>query len=534
MIDHCDRLFRLRCFLDPSSITLMHRTQASRRFSFAVLLLTTAVVAGSEARAQFNALARRVPTRSNAIVFVDVERLLATPIAQKEDWKANAQNAFESGLLILPPNVSRFVASAQIDFHTMAVTSSLYAFDTSVEPDVPRIATSTGGQVDNFGGHPAAVLPGDYFLVMFTSRFAVLGHPAERQDVANYVRQVDNNGLRTSAYLQEAEVFAENNAPITMALDLTDAVPRDFIRARLNSMESLKEKKIDLDKLADAIAGIRGLTLGINVEEEMTGSVKVDFSEDISMLGDSAKPLLLEALGNRGVMIDELEDWTFQTNGKSIRLIGKLEKSGLRRIMSLIPVPPPLQQARQAASQVSDKESQKRLIVASSQNYFKSVDSLVQDLKKDKRGRATRGQTAVFFDRYADRIDRLPSLNVDPYLLDLGQYVSSSLRTGSGRVRTALVSGTIAARNVPEVYDYYSWYNPIGVVAGDGYGGGGEYGWGGWEATPNIRATMQAQSKARFQQQVQGDLSANEILAQIEKALGDTRRAMTQKFGAQF
>jgi hypothetical protein len=45
---------------------------------------------------------------------------------------------------------------------------------------------------------------------------------------------------------------------------------------------------------------------------------------------------------------------------------------------------------------------------------------------------------------------------------------------------------------------------------------------------------MQAQSTARFQQQVQGDMSANEILEQVDQALGQTRRAMTQKFGAQF
>jgi hypothetical protein len=505
-------------------------------FLVAIVLATMVGAHAREAQAQFNALSRRVPTRSNAIVFVDVERLLATPVAQKEGWKTNAQAAFESGLLILPPNVSRFVAAAEIDLHTMAVVSSLYAFDTTVEPDVPKIAASIGGQVDNIRGHEAAVLPGDYFLVKFTPRFVVLGNPAERQEAANYVRQVDSDGLRMSAYLQEAEVFAENNAPITMALDLTDAVPRDFLRARLDAMESLEGKELDRDKLADALATVRGLTLGINVEEEMTGSVKVDFAEDVAMLGDSAKPLLLEVLARRGMMIDELNDWTFQTNGKSIRLIGKLEKSGLRRIMSLIPVPPPLQDARQAASQLSDEEAQKNLIVAASQNYFKSVDSLVQDLKKDKRGRSTRGQTAVFFDRYADRIDRLPSLNVDPYLLDLGQYVSSSLRHGSGSVRTALVRGTIAAQNVPQAYDYYSWYTPIGVVGPDPNTGtpGGEYGWGGWGGVPNVRATMQAQSTARFQQQVQGDMSANEILEQVDQALGQTRRAMTQKFGAQF
>ena len=88
---------------------------------------------------------------------------------------------------------------------------------------------------------------------------------------------------------------------------------------------------------------------------------------------------------------------------------------------------------------------------------------------------------------------------------------------------------------MPQAYDYSTWFEPIGVV-GPSYwgGGGGVYGWSGWEATPNVRATMQEQSRVRFQQQVQGDMSANEIMAQIQTALGDTRRQMTQKFGVQF
>jgi hypothetical protein len=505
-----------------------------------LLSLTLATAAalcafGSTAHAQFSALARRVPNDANAIVFLDVARLMSTPLAEKEGWKANAQEAFESGLLMVPPNVDRFIASARIDFHTMEVPSNLFIFETTVDPDIAKLATSLSGTVDNFGGRPAATLPGDYFAVKFSPTISVIGHPAERQNVASYVRRVDNNSLRMSEYLQEAQTFAQTNAPLIMALDLTDAIPREVIRAKLETTESLKGKDLDLDALADAVASVRGLTLGVSVTDAMLGSLKVDFAEDVSMLGDAAKPLLLEVLANRGLMIDEIEGWKLESNGKSIRLIGTLEESGLRRIMSLIPVPPPLHHARETAAQVPDEQAQKNLVAAASQNYFKSIDSLIQDLRRSKRSSSTRGQTAVFYDRFADRIDRLPSLNVDPYLLDFGQYVSGSLRSASGTVRTGLVSGTIAAQNVPTAYDYSSWWNPIGVV-GPSYwgGGGGVYGWGGWSATPNVQRTQNAQTVARFQAQVQGSMGANEIMAQINDALGQTRREMTQKHGVQF
>jgi hypothetical protein len=291
---------------------------------------------------------------------------MASPMAEQAGWKGNLQTAFESGLVMLPPNVERFIASAKIDFHSMEVPAHHYIFETAIDPDFVKLATAVGGTIDNFGGHQAAVLPGDYFAVKFSPKISVIGYPAVRQEVAYYVRRVDNGSMSMSEYLKEAESFAEYNSPIIIAIDLTDAVPRDVIRAKADSMQSLKGKNLDLDAVADLVASVRGLTLGVNVGQEMTGSVKVDFGSDVSVLGDAAKPLLLEVLGNRGMMIDELHDWEVQSNEKSIRLIGKLEASGLRRIMSLIPVPPPLQHAREAEAQVPEGEAKQKLVVASS------------------------------------------------------------------------------------------------------------------------------------------------------------------------
>ncbi|HEV7282992.1 MAG TPA: hypothetical protein VGN57_22490 [Pirellulaceae bacterium] len=506
-----------------------------RLFSLTLALAAFSSALCATANAQFNALARRVPNDANAIVFIDVAKLMGSTLAKNEGWEGDAQEAFESGLLMIPPHVDRFVAAARIDFHSMEVPSHLYIFETEVDPDIAKLATSLNGTIDNFAGRPAAVLPGDYFAVKFSPQITVIGNPARRQDVAYYVRRVDNGSLKMSPYLEEAKSFAEANAPVIMALDLSDAVPRDLIRARLETVEALQGKDVDLDALADAVSSVRGLTLGVSVSNAMTGSLKVDFAQDVSLLGDAAKPLLLELLASRGMMIDELNDWKVESNGTTIRLIGKLEESGMRRIMSLIPVPPPLQEARVAAASVPEEQAQENLTVAASRNYFKSVDSLIQDLKKSKRSRSTMGQSAAYFERYADRIDRLPSLNVDPYLLDFGAFASGSLRNGSQAVRGALVNSTIAQQNVPQQYDYYTWYNPIGVVAPDYWGGGGGlYGWGGWEAVPDIRATSQLQVKARVQEQVKGNLSANQIMDQIEKAAGDTRREMTQKYGVNF
>jgi hypothetical protein len=63
-----------------------------------------------------------------------------------------------------------------------------------------------------------------------------------------------------------------------------------LIRDRIGRFESLKGQNVDLNKLADALASIRGATLGMTIRDEVFGKLKVDFKEDVSMTRDFAKP----------------------------------------------------------------------------------------------------------------------------------------------------------------------------------------------------------------------------------------------------
>ena len=251
---------------------------------------------------------------------------------------------------------------------------------------------------------------------------------------------------------------------------------RGLVRSRLEDMQSLKGKEVDLDKMAAALASIRGISLGVTVGQEMVGAVKVDFAEDITILGDNAKPLLLEALGHNGMMIDELHDWKPTVSGKTVQLTGKLYPSGLRRILSLVETPPSLQEAK-AKSQKDPKEaeaeSEKQMTIAASQLYYKSIVSLLDELRADKKSRTTMGQMSVWFDKYARRIDRLPIANVDPELLNYGKYVSDSLRGGSTQVTDAAARSRIRSQDVPEQYDINTYSTPVGV---SGWSGGATVG----------------------------------------------------------
>ena len=46
------------------------------------------------ANAQFSDLIRRVPPGANAVVAVNLQKALASPLASKENWKQDRQKAF--------------------------------------------------------------------------------------------------------------------------------------------------------------------------------------------------------------------------------------------------------------------------------------------------------------------------------------------------------------------------------------------------------------------------------------------------------
>ena len=172
------------------------------------------------------------------------------------------------------------------------------------------------------------------------------------------MRRIDAGMLSgLSPYLQTAKQFAEKNAHLIMAIDLEDVLSVDEVKARLATFESLEGKGIDLDKASQALASIRGVTLGLTVTDRRSGALRVDFNEDISVIRDVAKPLFVEAPGNHGMMINEFRDWNVQVSEKEVRLTGILEDGGTRLSAVFLDTPPSLQLAEDQPAAESRRRS---------------------------------------------------------------------------------------------------------------------------------------------------------------------------------
>ena len=409
-----------------------------RRLIVAGLLVMTLANFGlDKAVAQFGGLTARIPSGANAIVILNVQKALATPLAKEQNWQEKQENAAAAGITMLPPTAQQFVMAANMDIEFMQPIWEVAMASVRYEVSMPKVAARWGGEIDRIANRNCVALPDDSYVVQFGPNLVGAYRPGNRQNVTRWLKTTDTSGDRLSPYIQEAITYAEKaGTPIILALDLEGAISAEFVKTRLGEIEALKGREIDVEQWANAVASVRGVTLGVTIKDKIYGAIKVDFAEDVSFMGDLAKPILLEALANHSAMIDEFEAWTAKVEGNRVQLGGPLYRSGMQRIMSILDVPASLHPEQGSPG---EEPSQEDLVKLASQQYFKSISGLVDDL----RAKPTTGQTksinqyGTWFNRYADKIDKLPILNVDPELLDYGVYVSTSFRSAGETIRSA-------------------------------------------------------------------------------------------------
>jgi hypothetical protein len=510
------------------------KTGIGSRSLVPVIVLLVLLATAHVASAQFGNLVNRVPDDANAMLLIDVDKLLASPMAQDEGWRAKLDQAFSAGLVILPPQAGRFMLSARLDFRQLRPLWRVAVLDVKYEPSIPKAAVRYGGQIDNIDGLDAALMPDDAYLVKFGPKLVGAMSPGDRQKVARWINQIHANDIGVlSPYMQQAVKYAESSAGLILALDLHHVVAPADAKARLVEWELLKDRNIDPDQVAEVLASVRGVMLGVTVTDKRYGAIRVDFDQDASVLQDIAKPLLLEVLGRHGLMIDEFQDWTAEVNGKTIALRGVLNASGMRRVLSILDAPASAQQNLASPSETDPEAADKQLVIVSSQTYFKSIESLLDDLriKRSSSEFVTWGQVGAWFEKYARKIDGMPILHVDPELLDYGAYVANSLRDAENSMKGIGMRSGYRKTELPTQYNYNV---QAGAVGGWGPYGAGVRGGYRWTAQEDLSAEFADRAHVRTQEKIQGNVEANHITQGIAQSTAEVRRRMTEKYQVEF
>ena len=160
-----------------------------RRRRLACRWLPSAVIvlmATGSATANYYELLRRVPDSANAIILIDVERMLMSPIAMKEKWRDKA-NTSERETLHFPINSVRYMLASKLN--AVANFEDLWdvALIESIDPvSLPYLSKMEGGYLESLEGQQVAYSPRNAFFVSLTPKIVGVSFPANRQDLGRW------------------------------------------------------------------------------------------------------------------------------------------------------------------------------------------------------------------------------------------------------------------------------------------------------------------------------------------------------------
>jgi hypothetical protein len=476
------------------------------------------------AEAGFSELLAKVPATANTLVMLNAEQVFASEVAQREGWKQRYETTYANAPLMMPPGAQQFLFAAELDLAYMKPRWEVAVMRLGSDPSLGMIARMVRGELDSVAGLDAVNTPKGALITKFGPHLFGMIRPGDRQSAARWIREAtsrDNPQLAT--YLSATAAVPDRvGTEIMLAIDLTDALSPARVRTAIDTSPVLREASIDLDAAADVLAGVRGAALGVRVTQRTYGKLKVDFDRNVAVLADVAKPLLLEVLDEAGAAIDEFADWNVEVGPRQIAIDGELTRSGLRRLFSFleldasaVDVPAeggPMEPSGSAAEAATAEKSKQ---------YFQAVTGYLNDLKRE-RGAVGYSSIALWFDKYARRIDRLPILGVDKELVDYGGYVVGQMRDcveairGSG-IRSGARSAQVTSGEV-SVYD--SGYRLF--TAGSRY------------ASAEVASVEQQRRAIRAEERGQSSTDVRAIIREIQQETSRVRREMTERYNVEF
>ncbi len=488
---------------------------ASLALAFLLSTISTAFAA------DYSDLLARIPESANTLVMIDVESTLQTPLAQKQGWGKQLELAYVNRPVFLPPEASRLVLAASLDAsNDFRRNWELAVMDMSEPFSMSSIARSEGGYLDTVQGTQVVWTPSDAYFVSVNNETLAAVFPANRQYVSRWVKKsMYNSEVGLSNYLTKAVEKTNEKIQVTLAIDLGDISEPHLIDQKVRESELLKKTKLDPNQIVAVLTSLEGAMLRLSIEDEVRAELQINFGNDVSLLKEVAKPLVIGALKDLGFQITELEKWKVRVDEKSFHFAGNLSDNGVRRVFSIVELPSSkfsmIKDQTSAESPAAGGGANESKMRENSIVYYRTVDSLLRDLKSDLR--ETNASAAVM-ERYARKIDRMPILDVDPALLDYGSDVAETLRMVAQTKRQGGIDyGTQTAGMGGGGYVDYS-YN---------YGGGRDV-YSGARQSAADRSAAKAQAMAASKN---ARVTASKLIADSSAAI---RRAMTEKYRVEF
>ncbi|MBL8819159.1 MAG: hypothetical protein JNL58_24225 [Planctomyces sp.] len=469
---------------------------------------------GSASASDIKSLMDQVPPGANVVMVIDVKRTAATPMALKNGWQDRLNSKTADRPMYIPPEADKAVIAVQADLVRGFERKWEVAY-LSMSEQIPMrlIARAEGGYVDQINGKEAAWVPSDAYIVQVTPEILGVLAPADRQAISRWAEKspaATRGGV--SDFLKHAAEAVTNGPQIVLAVDAEGATQVHRIREMLKTSEVITKHKLDVTATTGLLTGLRGATLEITIGEDAKGVARIEFTDQVTLNDAAAKDLILAAVDSMQMSVPGLETWKCTVSGRTITLDGNMTMDGLRRALSIAELP------SSKFSSLKDENTETSSaddIAKASLTYYKTIESLLKDLKGQSKSSST---DAFWIDRYATKIDKLPILHVDDELLEYGQKLTETLRVMSGSRKQTNLEGGQAAR--------------AAKANGGIYYGDTGYGYGYYNYSNRSREADAA--NARSYAAAEGTSVKTQGWNLIDNATTEIRQQMTKRYNIEF
>jgi len=482
-------------------------TRAIRFFQM-LLVLTSVGLLGGEVGSQEPSLTEvlaSTPNGANAILYADFSSL----------------RSLTSGSMLhadLPEGIGEVRIAADLNLDSLEPSWEIGYVTLAGWKNAESLAKLVKGYVDSIAGKSVIWTPRQSYLVPIASNVIGIVRPSDRKLVAMWLNKEVGTG--SSAYLKKHAVQGSKFISLLLAVDLLDTWSPIALEQKLVGFESLKGS--DLRSVATTLSSVHGIRIIVGRKNLNECIISLDFGSSPANLLPVAKNFFIEVLHRNHASMPESSKWVASMDGNTIAFRGAITVETLDHLVGIFTVH---QQAAnippEGLEPLQDPLSESALLETNKTYYAKSTNIIkrVRDYSASNTG-----SRAQMNGQMARRLDDLPTLNVDPEIVNFTVAVSKGLRGNMvGMQQTNIQAGEAALANNAGATQYGNT--------------GGYYGYYGmYHGGTNYAYQDQSNSLSKYQDmaQAQGFLSYRELIAKIDAMEADIRRRMTEKYKVQF
>jgi hypothetical protein len=476
------------------------------------------------------ALLRWIPADANAVLVVDVRGLQESALGQQAGWARRHEMDFLGGAARIPSTATFVVMAAELNLETLARSWEVGVVQLERDLQMPELARREGATISSIGRDRTIVSPRDAILIELERRLLGVHQPAERQRAMRWIQSSRATRPRDQ-FLTGLLPKADRAAQVVLAVDLRHLHSPDEIRRALKNTEAMAGSEVDLEAFAKLLSSAEALRMSVTATNRLNGVLHIDFGESPQPFVRQLKRLTLHLLARLGASIEELQRWEPSVQGNTFVLQGVLAERGFRRLLSVIE--PYLGDLAEPVAAGGDP---KQLMAETSLRYFRAVSALVDDLRAQHERPGTIEQSGVWFERFAQKIDALPILNVDPELVQFAHSLSSKMR-----------SLALSLQGIPLRNDILQMHRqaqfaviPPAFYAGWGWGGR-RWGGGGW-GRPGFfqpggvwyQDNFREIAAKQLENVAKGINERNELINLLNSETTAIRSRLSQRYGTEF